>query len=556
MSLFLLAEMIKKIINLRSKTITFSAGLIAFSTGISALLGLLRDRLLVSYFPVSKLDIYFAAFSIPNFIYGVLITGGVIAAFLPVFTETIEKNKENGWELANNALNALLLILFFFCGILFIFAPFIVKIIAPGFPAEYLKETILLTRIMLLSPILLGASSLFSGVLQYFDRFLAYSLAPIFYNIGIIFGILFLAPKFGISGVAYGVILGSFFHLLIQLPPSLFSGFSYKLKLNLKQKELKNILQLVIPRIVGQTASMINAVVITALASLLCAGSIAIFNLANHLQAVPVRVVGVAFAVAAFPLFSRSLAQKEEEKFFESFSLVIRQTLFFIIPISILVFLLRAQIVRLVLGAEGFGWRETQLTAASLGIFTFAFFAGALIHILVRVFFSFQDTKTPVIASLISMISNIILCFFFVWVLGFNNFFHNIVANFLKISAITNIEVVAFPLALFTSTIIHFLLLIYFLKKRVGFFHGLGLRNCLKKTLISSFIMANAMFFTMRFIGSNIKLNTFWAVFFQTSVASLVALIVYFFVSKIIKSVELEEVFGGFWKSSKEKELS
>jgi putative peptidoglycan lipid II flippase len=261
----------------------------------------------------------------------------------------------------------------FFCGFLFVFAPFIVKIIAPGFSPEYIKQTVILTRIMLLSPILLGISSLFSGVLQYFDRFLAYSLAPIFYNIGIIFGILFLVPKFGIMGVAYGVIFGSFLHLLIQLPPAYFSGFSYKPALDFKQRELRRILHLVLPRIFGQATSMINTVVITALASLLVAGSISIFNLASHLQAFPVRVIGVAFAVASFPVFSRTLAQKEREKFFESFSLVIKQVLFFIIPISVLIFLLRAQIVRLVLGTGNFGWEETQLTAASLGVFAFSF---------------------------------------------------------------------------------------------------------------------------------------------------------------------------------------
>jgi putative peptidoglycan lipid II flippase len=540
--------MIKRIINSRSKTITFSAGLIAFSVGVSAILGLLRDRLLVSYFDVGRLDIYFAAFAIPDFVYGVIITGGIVAAFLPIFASTLEKNKEEGWKLANNTLNVLIVILTALCGLLFLFTPFIVKIIAPGFSPEHLQETVFLTRIMLLSPILLGASSLFSGVLQYFDKFLAYSLAPILYNIGIIFGILFFVPYFGIVGLAYGVVFGSILHLLIQIPSSYFSGFSYKAVADLNQKELRKILYLMLPRVVGQISSRVNVVVITALASLLTVGSISIFNLSNHLQSFPVRVIGVAFAVAAFPAFSRSLASKEKGKFLKSFSSVISQVLFFIIPISIIVFLLRAHIVRLVLGTEGFGWRETQLTAASLGIFAFSFFAGALIHVLVRAFFSFQDTKTPVIASLVAMGTNIVLSFFFVWVLGFNNIFRDSLASLLRIDSISNIEVIAFPLAILISTVLHFVLLILFFKKKIGTFRGIGIKSSLEKTMFASFLMGIFLFAFLRTTGTVIVLQTFFAVLLQTALATVFALLVYIVVLRLLKSPELSLIKNAFLK--------
>ncbi len=509
-------------------------------------MGLLRDRLLVSYFDVARLDIYFAAFTIPDFIYGVVITGGVVAAFLPVFAGAIEKDEKEGWKLANNTLSAILILLLFLCGILFIFAPFIVKVVAPGFSAEYLEKTVLLTRIMLLSPILLGASSLFSGVLQYFDRFLSYSLAPIFYNIGIILGIFFLTPYFGIIGLAYGVVLGSFLHLLVQLPSSLFSGFSYRPILDLNQEDLRKVFRLVLPRIVGQISAKVNVIVITALASLLTAGSISIFNLANHLQSFPVRIIGVAFAVAAFPSFSKSLAANEKKKFLKNFSSVICQVLFFIIPISVIVFLLRAQIVRLVLGAEGFGWKETQLTAASLGIFAFSFFASALVHVMVRAFFSFQNTKTPVIASLVSMASNIILSFFFVWLLGFENAFRSFFAIILRLEAITNIEVVAFPLALLVSTFLHLTLLLYFLNGKVGTFREMGVGKCLKRTLFSSLVTGMITFLTLRVLGTMMALDTFFAVFLQTAVAFVLAAATYLLVSKMLKSPELLSIKEAF----------
>ncbi len=538
--------MIRRIINSRSKTITFSAGLIAFSVGISAILGLLRDRLLVSYFNVSELDIYFAAFAIPDFVYGIIITGGVIAAFLPVFSRSIEKNEEDGWNLANNTLNILLLVLLSLCFLLFLFAPYLVKIIAPGFSEDLLNATVILTRIMLISPVLLGASSLFSGILQYFDRFLAYSLAPIFYNVGIIFGILFFTPYFGIVGLAYGVIFGSVLHLFIQLPIAYFSGFKYRPILNLKQKEIKRIFYLIIPRIVGQASTKINVIIITALASTLAAGSISVFNLANHLQAFPVRVIGVAFAVAAFPAFSKSIATENKEKFLSNFSRVICQVLFLIIPISILVFLLRAQIVRLVLGAEGFGWRETQLTAASLGIFSFSFFAAAFVQILVRAFFSFQDTRTPVFASIISMVTSISLSFLFIWLLGFDNIIRNTISQILKLETIGSIEVIAFPIAILVSTVLHFTLLIYLLKSKVGNFKNLGIKSCLLNTILSSLLMGILTFLSLRIFGSFVALDTFFAILIQTTLAITVATLTYIITSKMLKSQELLEIKEAF----------
>ncbi len=538
--------MIKRIINSKSETITFSAGLIAFSIGVSAILGLLRDRLLVSYFNVEELDIYFAAFAVPDFIYGIIITGGIIAAFLPIFSSTFEKEEGEGWRLANNTLNVLILFLFLFCILFFIFAPNILKLVAPGFSEISLQKTVFLTRIMLMSPLILGISSIFSGILQYFDRFLAYSLAPVLYNIGIIFGIIFLAPHYGLIGLAYGVIIGSLLHLFIQIPSVIFSGFSYKPLINLKQKELKKILYLIVPRIIGQASVKVNIIIITALASLLTAGSISIFNLANHLQSFPVRIIGVAFAVAAFPSFSRLVAAKERKKFLSNFSMVIRQSLFLIIPISVLVFLLRAHIVRLVLGTGEFGWAETKLTAASLGIFSFSFFASCLVLILVRAFFSFQDTRTPLLASLAAMVTNIICCFLFIWALGFDNFFRELVVAVLKLENIANIEVIAFPMAILIATVLQFIILLYLLNFRMGSFRGMGIKESLQKVIFSSVVMGLFSFFTLRLIGKTIILDTFLAVFAQTALTFLVALSVYILMVKITKAPELEAITSSF----------
>ena len=181
--------MIKRVFHFQTKTVTFAALLLGISALISRLLGLFRDRLLAGTFGAGQdLDVYFAAFRIPDFVYGILIMGGISAIFLPVFSEYFKKDEQEAWRLASNILNCFLVLLIVICGILAIFTPWLIKFITPGFSPEQKALAVSLTRIMFLSPIFLGLSSLFSGVLHYFNRFLAYSIAPVLYNLSIIFG--------------------------------------------------------------------------------------------------------------------------------------------------------------------------------------------------------------------------------------------------------------------------------------------------------------------------------------------------------------------------------
>lgn len=526
----------------KSKTITFSALILAVSSTVSAFLGLIRDRLLAGTFGAgAELDIYFAAFRIPNFIYGILITGGLVAAFLPVFSETFENDEKEGWKLVSNLLNFLLLSLSGLSLILCLFAPWVMDFVAPGFSGPQLEWTIRLTRIMLLSPILLGISSLFSAVLKYFDHFLTYSLAPILYNLGIIFGIIFLYPIFDLNGLAFGVILGSLAHLLIQFPVAKLIGFKYKFVLDYSSRKLKKIVYLIIPRMIGQASAQINLVVITAIASTLAAGSLAIFNFANHLQAFPIRVIGVSFAVAAFPRFSKDLANGARKKFLIDFSNSARKIIFAILPISFLAFILRGQVVRLVLGAGRFDWEATRLTAASLGIFAFSLFANCLMHLVIRAFFSHQDTKTPVYGSILGVAVNIVLAFSFIYLIN-NTVLATGLSSILKLKGLQNLEVLAFPLAfLFSSTI----QLIYLYRKLVKKVGGLKTKEIIDsgmKLLASSLIMVLVAYFTLRGLVVFLTLDTFLAVFIQTSVTTVVSFIVYLLAAFWLDSPEVKSI--------------
>ena len=467
--------MFNHIFNSQTKTVTFAAFLLAVSGLISRLLGLFRDRLLAGRFGAGQeLDIYFAAFRIPDFVYGVVIVGGITAAFLPVFSEYFEKSPKIAVELTNNVLNCFLILLILVCGFLAIFTPFIIDFIAPGFSAQSKVLTVTLTRIMFLSPIFFGLSSIFSGILQYFNRFLTYAIAPILYNLGIIFGILFLVPIFGVFGLAYGVILGSFLHLLVQIPAAKISGFKYRAVFNFHYPGLKKIFKLMIPRTIATAATNLNLIIITAIASTLTVGSITIFNFSNNLQSLPIGVIGASFAVAIFPTLSRAWAGNNKEEFFKNFSTVFRQILFLIIPVSIFIFLFRTQIIeiivgigRYILGISRFGASEINLAAFCLGIFSFSLFAQSLIPLISRAFFSLQDTKTPTLIAVFSFASNILLAFSFVWLLSFPNLFSSFVENNLHFQQVENMPVIGLPLAFSISAIIQFILLHYALKKRI-----------------------------------------------------------------------------------------
>ncbi|MGM0439368.1 MAG: murein biosynthesis integral membrane protein MurJ [Patescibacteria group bacterium] len=531
------------IFGVKSKTITISAVILGVSSTVSALLGIIRDRLLAGTFGAGpELDVYFAAFRIPNFVYGVLITGGLMAAFIPVFSETFENDEEEGWELASNLLNFLVLALSGLAFLLFIFAPLVVQMIAPGFSEAQTEWTIILTRIMMISPILLGVSSLFSGVLKYFDHFLTYALAPILYNLGIIFGIVFLVPVFDLLGLAYGVVLGALAHLLIQLPAATKIGFNYKPVLDITSKRLRRIVYLIIPRMVGQASSQINLVVITAIASTLASGSLSIFNFANHLQAFPIRVIGVSFAVAAFPRFSKDLANGEKKKFLIDFSNSARKILFAIIPISFLTFILRGQVVRLVLGSGRFGWEDTRLTAASLGIFAFSLFANALNHLLIRAYFALQDTKTPVYISIGGVLVNVTLAFLFVFLLGSIGPVNSAITYFLRLDNIENIKVLAFPLAFFFSTFLQLIALYHILEKRIGDLKRKEITDSAIKILGSSIVMVITAFFTLRIVVSFIALDTFLAVFLQAAITTVVSGIVYLLAAFAFDSPEVKSI--------------
>ncbi len=527
-------------LNRKSQKISSAALTVAFFGLISRIFGLWRDRLLAGQFGATRtLDVYYAAFKIPDLVYNLLIIGIISSVFLPVFYEYSTKDKDRAWQFSGNVLNALILALTLFSLLLVLFAPFLIYLVAPGFDKASHDLTVKISRILFLSPFLLGISAFASTLLQAFSRFLITSLAPVFYNLGIIFGIIFLTPKFGIWGLAYGVVLGALLHLLIQLPPLFSIGFRPFQGLNFKDAGLIKVLKLWLPRTLGLAALQVNGIVITAIASVLTTGSIAIFNFADNLRWVPIGIFGVAFSTAAFPAMSLAYAQGRKDLFLKRFSLAVRQTLFIVIPLSLLFFVFRAQIVRIILGTGQFGWDATRLTAAVLGLFSFGIFAAALLPLFTRAFFVFHNTKTPVFINVVSMAINIFLSFLFMTIFIKFPVLSRALGDFLKVGDMKGVAILGLPLAVTIASIINIIWHWIDLKKHVGDFGTSEIKKSVLKIIMASIVSIFFAYAGLYFLNNVFNTHTVFGLFFQTLGAFILAASGYLVTAFILKSEEM-----------------
>jgi len=291
--------------------------------------------------------------------------------------------------------------------------------------------------------------------------------------------------------------------------------------------------------------------VVTAIASTLTVGSIAVFNFSYNLNYIPIGLIGIPFTLAVFPVLSRNFAKKEKEKFLCNFSSALKQIIFLIIPASVMMFLLRAQIVRLILGTGRFSWNDTRLTAACLGIFCFGIFAAALVPFLSRVFYSLHNTKTPVKISIFSIFFNIILCFFFVWLFDTSEAFKDFWVGFLKLQGIENIKIIALPLSLSIFSVLHSSLLLFNLKKKLGMIRGREIFLSFLKVISGTAFLILSTYFTLKVSALLFGTETFLTVLIQAVSSFLVGGIVYVFSTSLLGLEEIKAIKNSVLKQFK-----
>lgn len=395
---------------------TIFGGAIIVSTSwvISKVLGFLREWLIARHFGTAAADPIYAAFTIPDFIYGTLILGSLLTAFIPVFIAYRQQNEDEAWRIARSVTNIVIIVFTGLGLVLLVFAkPIIQLLVGNDFGQAAQQESAFLMRIMSMNMLLFAVSNIFAGVLQASKQFLAVSIAPIMNNLGAVFGLMVLVPRFGAAGVAWGAVIGAILHCTIQAVAAWRVGWRFGPDAGRRHPGVRQIGQLLLPRTIGQSVTQIDQLVNVPIATRLGPTNLTIFRRANVLQDFPSSIIGVSLATVAFPTFVELLAAGKKQEFVEHFSRIVRQILFIIIPVTVLFVQLRAQYTRLAFGSRLVSWDETLATAQTLGFFAISFFAQALIPVLARSFYAMRDTITPVritsIAVALDIVGSIVL---------------------------------------------------------------------------------------------------------------------------------------------------
>jgi len=461
----------------------------------------LRDRLLATTFGAGTvLDSYYAAFKIPDFIFNIFVLGALASAFIPVF---IRLHKQSGeaaaWRTAQITFNVLVAALALLAGLGALFAPQLMPVIAPGFDAERLALATTLTRAMLLSIVFFGASNVIGSILQAERRWFSYSLAPVVYNLGIIAGLYSFVPWLGPRGLAWGVVLGSLLHLLVQLPAARLAGWQWRPLFDLKDRGVREVFRLLGPRTIGLAASSLEQIITAGFVSTLSAGSLAAFTLAANLQSFPINVFGVSLAVAAFPIFSQAFSLNKYDDFVSHFKDSVRRILFFVLPMSVLFLVLRAHLVRVVLGSGAFDWGDTIRTAQVLGFLSLAMVADSLVPLVARAFYALTDTKTPALVAIGTVVVNLILLIM------------------LKPFGLAGIG-----LAYVASRAFSLATLVALLGKRLTTLGASYILAGLRSMLLAALVSGAAAYGTLHLLAPYVNLHTFIGVFAQGASAGLV----------------------------------
>ncbi len=511
-----------------------AAALILGAAGfLSRILGVFRDRLLAAHFGAGReLDIYYAAFQIPDFLSTLFFLGAGSAAIIPVFQEYLKDDRERAHRLISGMTSLFLIAGIVAVVIVLAVAPWFIAFVAPGFSAEEQAVAVRLTRILAVTPLLLGLSGIFSAVVQTFGRFFIFAFAPILYNLGIIGGVLVGAPSMGIFGVGAGVLLGAVLHAGTQLMSVRSLGFAPRFLIHAVRSGAGRVAAISFPRVLSLSVSQLTSMALLALGSTLGAGTIAVFTLAQNLYFVPIGIFGVSYSVALFPRLNRAYLERDGSLFFHELYGGIRTILFWIVPCAVLMVVLRAHLVRAALGAGVFSWEDTRLTAATLAALLAGLGAGGLITLLLRGFYALERTWMPLIvnavASGVSIVSALVLAHFFTYQ---ENGLARLLVDWFRIGDLARPEVLALGFGFSIGTILNVAGLLIALR-RVGY-REFGTRGLfpwvsLGKIVLGSLIAGMAAYAVRSHFSATFPLISFAQVLLQGFMSGVVGMAVYF----------------------------
>ena len=407
-------------------TIQLAAALLAGSTLLSSALGFFRDRLLNGYYfdtyPVG-IDAYTVAFTIPDFMFFILVSGALSVTFIPVFNQRLASgNKKSAWELSTSMVNFMAIVTLLASILIIIFAePLVRYVVGPGLDESGRNLAISMMRVIAVNPFLFAVATVIASMQQAVGRFTFYALAPTIYNIGIIIGTVFFTGGInifgwqifegGIMGVALGVVLGSILQLVVSSIGLMGLGFDYRFKIYWKNKGFREVLRLLPPRSLDQGADYLNSIVEINIASRMAAGTVRAYQQASTLHMLPINLIGVAISTAAFPKMSERLSQGRPDLFKSELQTVLRVIIWLALPVATITYFTRGYLVNFIKNGGD------TLMAGLLGALVVAILFRSIYHIAARSFYAQQDTKTPLYISIFAISLNIALAIWFTAVL-------------------------------------------------------------------------------------------------------------------------------------------
>jgi len=547
--------MVKKLFTFISKEVDGvhqAAYLLGFFTIGSQLLALLRDRLLAGTFGAGReLDIYYASFRIPDFIFvsvGSLVS---ISVLIPFLVEHLKKGKESGRLFVDNIFSFFFLVIIVVAVTAYFVVPYFANYIFPGFAGDDLSKLISLTRILLLSPIFLGFSNLLGTLTQAYKRFFLYALSPILYNIGIIVGIIFLYPIYGLEGLVYGVIFGAILHCFVQIPFIISQGLFPRFRLKYDFASILKVLAVSLPRTLTLSSDHLVMLVFIAFASMMTVGSISVFNFSYNLQSVPIAIIGVSYSLAVFPTLVRLFSAGNIKKFLEEVLMSARHIVFWSMPILILFVVLRAQIVRTILGAGAFNWSDTRLTAAALAIFVGALVFQNLTLLFIRAYYAMGNTKKPLIANMSTALLSIIFAYFGIILFNQSILFRDFLESLLKVGSLDGSVILILPLAYAFGKFLNAIVLWVMFQLDFKNFSRPLVRT-FSESLFASLIMGYISYLSLNVFDKVFDLETTVGIFLQGFVSGIIGIVGFVVVLIFLKNQELSQVWGTFrsrmWK--------
>ena len=548
--------MVKKLLSLFHREwngLHEAAFLLGIFAILSQVLALVRDRLLAHNFGASQtLDIYYAAFRIPDFVFAGIASFMSALVLIPMLSKRAEESDERAQKFLNDIFTVFFTILIIVCAGVFMIAPELTQMLFPGFEGVAQTELVTMTRLLLLSTVLFGLSNLLGSVTQMLHRFFAFALAPLLYNLGIILGAVFFYPAFGAIGLAWGVVLGAFFHFFVHFFVSSRNGFVLTASWSPSFLDVWEVVRVSLPRTIGLSANQLALFALIVLAAGMEHGSVTVFNFAFNLQSVPLAVIGVSYATAAFPALSKHFAGDDMTKFLAQILSAARHIVFWSLPVLVLFIVLRAQVVRTILGSGSFDWTATKLTAACLAIFTVSIVAQSIILLFMRGFYATGNNGIPLVVNVLSSVVTVVGGYGLMTFYASSVFFQDFIASLLRVEGLRGAEVLILPLAYSIGMLLNAVLLIYLFRRRFGRFLS-PVKDTLMHGSFAALIAGLVAYEFLEVLGLYLNLNTFWGIFMQGFWAGIAGLLTWWLILELMGNEEIKEVRTAlhrkFWKA-------